>query len=212
MVDSRFIVFLGIAAILTITPGADTALVTRNVISRGRTGAFFTTLGICLGCLTHATLSALGLSAILRSSEALFNIVKFAGALYLIYIGAVSLWTAWRGKHDVTRAEQDVNFRDLRPLRSFIEGYGTNLLNPKVSIFYLTFLPQFISRGEPVFQKSILLAGVHVVMGLIWLTTYAALLDRMSGWLLRSSVRRKLEAITGGLLIAFGLRLAIQKR
>jgi RhtB (resistance to homoserine/threonine) family protein len=212
MFDSRFIVFLGIAAILTITPGADTALVTRNVISRGRAGAFFTTLGICLGCLTHATLSALGLSAILKSSEALFNIVKFAGALYLIYIGAVSLWTAWRGKHEAASTQEQVNLRDRRPLRSFIEGYGTNLLNPKVSIFYLTFLPQFISPGEPVFRKSILLAGVHVSMGLIWLTTYAALLDRMSGWLLRSSVRRRLEAVTGGLLIAFGLRLATQKR
>jgi threonine/homoserine/homoserine lactone efflux protein len=169
-------------------------------------------LGICLGCLTHATLSALGLSAILKSSEALFNIVKFAGALYLIYIGAVSLWTAWRGKHEAASTQEQVNLRDRRPLRSFIEGYGTNLLNPKVSIFYLTFLPQFISPGEPVFRKSILLAGVHVSMGLIWLTTYAALLDRMSGWLLRSSVRRRLEAVTGGLLIAFGLRLATQKR
>lgn len=212
MFDSRFVVFLGIAAILTITPGADTALVTRNVISRGRAGAFFTTLGICLGCLTHATLSALGLSAILKSSEALFNIVKLAGALYLIYIGAVSLWTAWRGEHSGALAHDRVVVRDRRPVRSFIEGYGTNLLNPKVSLFYLTFLPQFISPGEPVFQKSILLAGIHVVMGLIWLTVYAALLDRMSGWLLRSSVRRKLESVTGVLLIAFGLRLAVQKR
>lgn len=212
MFDSRFVVFLGIAAILTITPGADTALVTRNVISRGRAGAFFTTLGICLGCLTHATLSALGLSAILKSSEALFNIVKLAGALYLIYIGAVSLWTAWRGEHSGALAHDRVVVRDRRPVRSFIEGYGTNLLNPKVSLFYLTFLPQFIWPGEPVFQKSILLAGIHVVMGLIWLTVYAALLDRMSGWLLRSSVRRKLESVTGVLLIAFGLRLAVQKR
>lgn len=212
MFDSRFIVFLGIAAILTITPGADTALVTRNVMSRGRAGAFFTTLGICLGCLTHATLSALGLSAILKSSEALFTTVKFAGALYLIYIGAVSLWSAWHGAPQPTPAEEALNVRDRRPLRSFVEGYGTNLLNPKVSIFYLTFLPQFISPGEPVFRKSILLAGVHVLMGLIWLTTYAALLDRMSGWLLKSAVRRRLETITGGLLIAFGLKLAIQKR
>src|SRR5947209_6332710 len=200
MFDSRFVVFLGIAAILTITPGADTALVTRNVISRGRAGAFFTTLGICLGCLTHATLSALGLSAILRSSETLFNIVKFAGALYLIYIGAVSLWTAWRGNDAAAVTEDRRTVRDRRPVRSFIEGYGTNLLNPKVSIFYLTFLPQFISPGEPVFRKSILLAGVHVLMGLLWLTLYAALLDRIGGWLLRPSVRRRLEAITGGLL------------
>ncbi|MGI8745080.1 MAG: LysE family translocator [Bryobacteraceae bacterium] len=212
------LVFLGIAAILTITPGADTALVTKNVLSRGRLGAFFTTLGICLGCLTHATLSALGLSAILKSSEALFNIVKFAGALYLIYIGAMNLWSAWhgsplpngRGSVQSNRAAT-ASLASARE-RSFLEGYITNLLNPKVSIFYLTFLPQFISPGQPVFRTSLLLAAIHITMGLIWLTLYAALLDRMSAVLLRSSVRRKLEAVTGGLLIAFGLRLAIQER
>ena len=212
MFDPQIIAFLGIAAILTITPGADTALVTKNVISRGRFSAFFTTLGICLGCLTHATLSALGLSAILKSSEALFNVVKFAGALYLIYIGAMSLRAVWKGG-DAAKAADSLSGRS-RPgyWRSFVEGYGTNLLNPKVSIFYLTFLPQFISPGESVIRKSLLLAGIHIAMGLIWLTLYVALLDRLSATLLRSSVRRKLDAGTGGLLIAFGLRLAIARR
>lgn len=213
MVDSQLGAFLGIAAILTITPGADTALVTKNVISRGRFSAFLTTLGICLGCLTHATLSALGLSALLKSSEALFQVVKFAGALYLIYIGVQSLRSAWKGGespgngHVIPPPRPRANY-----WRSFVEGYGTNLLNPKVSLFYLTFLPQFISPGEPVIQKSLLLAGIHIAMGLIWLTIYAALLDRLSAALLRSSVRRRLDAVTGGLLVAFGLKLAFAKR
>ena len=207
------LLFLGLAAILTITPGADTALVTKNVLSRGRVGAFFTTLGICAGCLTHATLSALGLSAILRTSETLFNIVKFAGALYLIYIGGMNLWLAWRGGPRPAAPETAKRGRaGSARQRSFLEGYITNLLNPKVSIFYLTFLPQFISPGQAVFRTSMILASIHVLMGLIWLTLYAALLDRMSAVLLRSAVRRKLEAITGAMLIAFGLRLAIQKR
>src|SRR5438874_11142441 len=115
----------------------------------------------------------------------------------------MSLWTAWRGQYKGGMVSGTIA-RDRRPLRSFIEGYGTNLLNPKVSIFYLTFLPQFISAGEPVFRKSMLLASIHIFMGLVWLTVYAALLDRISGWLLRSAIRRRLEAITGGLLIAFG--------
>lgn len=206
------LVFLGIAAILTITPGADTALVTKNVLSRGRIGAFYTTLGICLGCLTHATLSALGLSAILKSSETLFNMVKFAGAIYLIYIGGVNLWGAWKGEKPLPDGRGAAGSNPAGSNRSFFEGYITNLLNPKVSIFYLTFLPQFILPGQPVFRTSMLLAGIHVAMGLIWLTLYSALLDRMSAVLLRSSVRRKLEAVTGGLLIAFGVRLAIQQR
>ena len=171
--DSRFIVFLGIAALLTVTPAADTALVTKNAITRGRSAALFTIIGICLGCLTQAVASALGLSA-------------FAA-----------------GTHPVSTG--------LR-LRSFSEGFFTNILNPKVVLFYLTFLPQFISPGEPVLRKSMLLAGVHIAMGFTWLTACAALLDRLSGLFARSAVRRRLEAVTGGLLVGFGMKLALAKR
>jgi threonine/homoserine/homoserine lactone efflux protein len=209
--DSQLWIFLGIAALLTVTPGADMALVTKNVFTRGRTGAFFTTLGICLGCLAQATLSALGLAAILRTSATVFAVVKFAGAVYLIYIGAAALWTSFHAKAVETPAAQSPAGRNTRPFRSFTEGFLTNILNPKVSLFYLTFLPQFISPGEPALQKSLFLASIHVVMGFAWLVTYAAMLDRLRGVFSRPTVRRKLEAVTGGLLIAFGLKLAIQK-
>jgi threonine/homoserine/homoserine lactone efflux protein len=209
-VNAQFAVFLTIAAVLTITPGADTALVTKNVIARGRMSAFFTTLGIALGCLTHATLSALGLSLVLRQSTALFETVKFAGAVYLIYIGAASLWSAIRNKNMVQAAAPQATGE--RRLRSFAEGLFTNLLNPKVALFYLTFLPQFIAAGEPIMRKSLFLASIHVVMGTVWLTLFAFLLHAMSGLFSRSSLRRKLEAITGGLLIAFGLKLALAER
>ena len=209
--DSRFVAFLGIAALLTIIPGADTGLVTKNAISRGRTAAFFTTFGICLGCLCHATASALGLSIVLRESARLYEWVKLAGAAYLVYIGARALWAA-RKPYLI---EQGVAFR-LEQSRgvwfSFIEGLFTNLLNPKVAIFYLTFLPQFIAPGENVLRKSLFLASIHVLMGLAWLCSYAMLLDRMSAILTRPSVRRKLEAFTGAVLVAFGLRLAMERR
>jgi threonine/homoserine/homoserine lactone efflux protein len=210
--NSQMLVFVTIAAVLTITPGADTALVTRNVITRGRAAAFFTTLGICLGCLTYATLSALGLAAVLNRSAALFDAVKLAGAVYLIYIGGVSLWSGLRGRNSGATAAPPQAIASQRRLRSFAEGLFTNLLNPKVALFYLTFLPQFIAPGESVLKKSLLLALIHVGMGMLWLTLFASLLHTMSGVFSRASVRRKLEALTGGLLIAFGLKLALAKR
>ena len=209
--NSQMLVFLSIAAVLTITPGADMALVTRNVFSRGRTSAYCTVAGIVLGCLTYATLSALGLAVVLSRSAAVFNAVKFVGAVYLIYIGAMSLRSAIRKKPESQPAAVDVQSNE--PLmRSFTEGLFTNLLNPKVGLFYLTFLPQFIAPGEPVFEKSLLLAGIHAAMGIVWFIIFISLLNAAGGLFSRSSVRRKLEALTGGLLISFGLKLAFARR
>jgi threonine/homoserine/homoserine lactone efflux protein len=210
--DSRFIAFLGIAALLTIIPGADTALVTKNALSRGRTAAFFTTFGICLGCLCHATASALGLSVVLRESARAFEWVKLAGAAYLIYIGARSLWAARNDPKMELVATPAASCTNGGLLRSFSEGLFTNLLNPKVALFYLTFLPQFIAPGESVLRKSLFLASIHVLMGLAWLCSYAMLLDRMSSVLTRPALKRKLEAFTGAVLVAFGLRLALERR
>ena len=209
--DSRFVAFLGIAALLTIIPGADTGLVTKNAITRGRSAAFFTTFGICLGCLCHATASALGLSVVLRESARVYEWVKLVGAGYLVYIGARALWAA-RTPYGV---EHGIAFavKERRGVWvSFVEGLFTNLLNPKVAVFYLTFLPQFIAPGENVLHKSLFLASIHVLMGLTWLCSYAMLLDRMSAVLTRPSVRRKLEAFTGAVLVVFGLRLAMERR
>jgi threonine/homoserine/homoserine lactone efflux protein len=148
----------------------------------------------------------------LSRSATLFEVVKLVGAFYLIYIGAVSLWSGIRGNSAPPVNAEFPERTGERRLRSFTEGLFTNLLNPKVALFYLTFLPQFIAAGEPVLKKSLLLALIHVVMGLAWLIIFASLLDRMRGVFSRSSVRRKLETVTGGLLIAFGLKLAIAKR
>jgi threonine/homoserine/homoserine lactone efflux protein len=202
MLDSRFFVFIGVAALLTITPGADMALVTRNALARGRRAAWLTSLGICLGCLVHAIASSAGLSAILSRSAEAFQVVKLIGAGYLIFLGVRTL--AARGETAAPIA--------LRGLSNFSEGLLTNILNPKVALFYLTFLPQFIAPGEPVLKKSILLAGVHISMGLAWLTAYATFVDRLGRVLSRSRVKRRMEALTGAVLIALGLRLAVAER
>ncbi|MBI3684294.1 MAG: LysE family translocator [Acidobacteria bacterium] len=270
--DSRFWVFVGLAAILTITPGADTALVVRSTLARGRKPALFTVWGICLGCLIHGVASALGLSVILSRSAAIFDAVKTAGAIYLVWLGVQSLRAAWSGaggaltafgeaarpgawtsfseglllrntrKTDRARgsdtpvflnglAPRGAAFALLRNTRKtdrargsdtpvFLNGLAprgaafalfTNLLNPKVALFYLTFLPQFISPAGSALQQSVALASIHIAMGLVWLSGFALFLDKMSGLLLER-MRRRLEAATGFLLIAFGVRLAIEKR
>src|SRR5262245_1760516 len=202
MFDSRFFVFVSVAALLTITPGSDMALVTRNALTRGRRAAWLTSLGICLGCLVHAVASSAGLSAILSRSAEAFQIVKLIGAGYLIFLGVRTL----------AAREDTAPHIAPRGMSNFSEGLLTNILNPKVALFYITFLPQFIGPGEPVLKKSMALASVHITMGLVWLTAYAAFVDRLGSVLSRSRMKRRIEALTGAVLIALGLRLAGAER
>ncbi len=205
--DPRLYAFIGVAALLTILPGADMALVTRNVLAVGRRRAMLTIAGICAGCVIHATASALGLSAILATSATAFNVVKTLGAGYLIWIGIQSIREAGNPA-TVTSGDS----RRRARLGPFLQGFLTNILNPKVAVFYLTFLPQFISPGEPVLRRSLLLASIHIAMGFVWLTAYAWFIDRLGAVLTRPRVKAWLERVTGGLLIALGARLAWERR
>jgi threonine/homoserine/homoserine lactone efflux protein len=216
-VDARFLAFVGIAALLTITPGADMALVAKSAFTRGRRASLATILGICSGLVVHATASALGLSVILAKSARAFAAVKWAGALYLLYLGLVALWRALRGTAPslgaVPASERLLVYESGRAWwGGYAEGLITNLLNPKVVLFYLTFLPQFIAPGDPVLRASLLLASIHIAMGLVWLSIYGAALRKLSAAMSRSGFRRALEAATGGVLVALGIRLAFVKR
>ncbi len=213
MIDNQVLAFTGIAAILTLTPGADTMLVMRSVFARGRRAGLLTSLGICSGLFFHATLSALGLSLILVRSATAFEIVKLVGAVYLIYLGGQSLWQAFRqGARKLSTGEGTVNKQKKEWWQSFLEGLLTNVFNPKVAIFYLAFLPQFISPSDPVLAKSLLLAGIHFMLGLAWLSLVATFLARVRAFLIRPRVQRTIEATTGAILIAFGARLAMERR
>ncbi|MCA1648460.1 MAG: LysE family translocator [Chloroflexi bacterium] len=212
MFDPQLVAFVIIAAVLTVTPGADMALVLRNTLAYGRAAATPTVLGICSGLLVHAVLSALGLSLVLARSAEAFSVVRLVGAGYLVLLGAQTLWQQRRATADPAATVSQSLAAERPWLRAFLEGLLNNLLNPKVALFYLTFLPQFIASGDPVLQKSLFLAAIHLVMGVVWLSAYAFLVGRLGDLLRQPSVRRRLEQITGLVLIGLGLRLAWERR
>jgi threonine/homoserine/homoserine lactone efflux protein len=202
------LLFVGIAALLTITPGADMAMVSRSVLIGGRREAFATTLGILAGCLVWAIVSAAGVAAVLATSRTAYDALRLVGAAYLIWLGVQSLLAARRGDYRVAPGERTRGGRSS----AFRQGLLTNLFNPKIAIFYSTFLPQFVGPGDPALLLSMLLAGVHIAFGLVWLTAYAGLLDRAVTAFKSSRVRRALDALTGTVLVALGLRLAAERR
>ena len=211
---ASLLAFIPVALLLTLLPGADTALVTRNALALGLPGARWTILGILTGCLIHATASALGLSAILATSARAYETVKLVGAAYLVWIGIQSIRGASAGAHT---AAGDAAHAELAPpawsgSHPFVQGFLTNILNPKVALFYLTFLPQFIPTGAPVLRTSLLLAMIHNVLGFAWLSLYARFVDRLRAALTRPAVKAWLERVTGGALVALGARLAWDRR
>lgn len=203
--------FIVVAALLTMSPGPDTMLVLRNVLRGGRRDGFATTLGICSGLAVHATLAAAGLSVILLHSARAFQGVKAVGAAYLVWLGIQS----WRGALRARTVDPGFD-GETRASRAFtapyLEGFFTNTLNPKVAVFYLAFLPQFIAPGDPVVLKAFGLAGIHAAMGLVWLSAVAVAVDRAQQLVRRPGVRRGLDAVCGTALVGLGAKLALERR
>ena len=203
MLDQNVLAFTAIAALVTITPGADTFLVIRNVLAGGRRAGIATTLGICCGLFVHATLSAVGLSLVLLHSATLYTAVKWAGALYLAWLGIRSLRDAFRGGDVAAPAARGFHLR-----APWVEGFANNLLNPKVAVFYLAFLPQFVAPHDPVLAKSLLLAAIHFGEGIVWLCALAFAVERGRALMASTRARRTLEGVAGAVLLGFGVRLA----
>jgi threonine/homoserine/homoserine lactone efflux protein len=197
------ITFVLIAALVTITPGVDMALVVRNTLHGGMHAALATTLGIIAGLLVWMTASAAGVASLLRASAEAFTMLKLLGAAYLVYLGVQTLLQSR------TRSEARPPQRRGSPFR---QGLVSNLLNPKIAVFYATFLPQFVGPDDPVLAKTLLLGSIHIAMGLVWLPLYAYAIVRAGAALRRPSVMRAVERLTGTVLVALGVRLALERR
>ncbi|GAA5514973.1 homoserine/homoserine lactone efflux protein [Deinococcus carri] len=202
--DGTLLGFVVFSLLLTITPGADTALVTRAALAGGRSAGFGAVLGVSSGLLFHATLSALGLSVILSRSAALYEGVKLAGAAYLLYLG-VRAWLDARHTAQTPVGEA----RPLGFLAAFAQGLTTNVLNPKVALFYLTVLPQFVPPGAGALPHALALALIHFTWGVLWLGTLVLLIGTLAPRLRTPRVRASLERVTGGAMVLLGLRVAL---
>ncbi|MFN3402341.1 MAG: LysE family translocator [Ferrovibrio sp.] len=207
---SAIIAFSIAAALLTVTPGLDTALVLRTATVEGPKPAMAAGAGISTGVLAWGVLASVGLGAVLAVSEIGYQLLKYAGAAYLFWLGAQMLRNAIRPKR-AGSIEPEISVA-ARSGNWFWRGVMTNLLNPKVGIFYVSFLPQFIPATMPVVPFSAGLAAIHGMMGLAWFAAIVLATRPFSRLLQRQAFTRTVDGLTGSVLIAFGLRLALERR
>lgn len=231
------------AAILTITPGLDNALVLRTAAVEGSRRALMAGLGISAGCLLWGAIAAFGLGSLLAVSTLAYDTLRICAAIYLFYLGIKLLWSTRAVRKNSGHAAKQISGTGTvagtgtgtgtatgngtappasriaaatRPGSTatawFVRGCLTNALNPKVGVFYITFLPQFIPAGADVLRFSLLLATVHAIVGMLWFVLLVAATRPLARWLSRPAVTRGLDRVTGAVFIAFGLRLALEKR
>lgn len=201
--------FVAAAGVLTVTPGVDTAMVLRSSASHGPRAGAAAGLGICAGLLVWGAGAALGLTALLAASTLAFTALKWAGAAYLLWLGA-KLIARPRAALSAPHPDDGLD-RAGGAADALRRGFLTNLLNPKVGVFYVTFLPQFIPHGVDVAAFSLLLAGVHVLLTSVWFAMLIGLAVPLGRWLNKPPVARALDRLTGCVFVAFGLKLAVAR-
>lgn len=196
--------FLVVAGLLVVTPGADTMFVLSRALRCGRGDALRGSCGVVAGLGVWAAASLVGLAALITASEMAYTVLRFAGAAYLLWLGATQAWRAWRPPSSGSQESVVVG-------RPFLTGLTTNLLNPKIGVFYLSVLPQLAPEGSTTGSAVLGGAVFHVTLSWCWLSGLAVVGSRARDRL-RPLVRRRLEAISGGFLVAFGLRVATASR
>ena len=203
--------FVAVTALLTLTPGPDMALVLRNGIRGGARSAWWTGLGCCTGIAAWGAAAVLGLSALMAASAAAFTVVKFAGACYLLYLGAMSVWHSRRAEESSGTSPTPIQPAAADRRRAFRQGLVSNLLNPKIGLIFLTLIPQFVGAHEPKAATSAVLAAVFLAMAVVWWRVFSLGVAALGRAFSRPRVRRTMDRVTGVALIALGLRVATER-
>jgi threonine/homoserine/homoserine lactone efflux protein len=202
--------FVGVAALVIVTPGPDTALTVRNALIGGRRAGVATAAGVALGLSVWTAAASAGLAALLVASEPAFVAVKLAGAAYLALLGAQTLVHAWRGRPVEGDGEREA--ARLRPGVALRQGLLNDLGNPKIAVFFTTLLPQFAPAHGPAFATLLAFGLLFCAMTFAWLCVYSAVVARAGRALRGPRVRRALDAVMGAALVAVGVRVAVERR
>ena len=232
MSDIQIISFVAASLLIIIVPGVDFALVTRQTVRYGRRAGFVVLAGLVVAALVHASFATAGLSALLVSSPTLYTVLRVAGALYLLYLGGTILW-ATRPRRAVPAAQPvpvgagapgpdtdtgpapvpDAPAADEPHVarRSFVMGVTSQLLNVKVVVFYVSFVPQFVTPGDGAAARTAVLAATFIGLAVLWWACYILLIDRLQPWLTRPSVLLVIERLTGLILIVLAVRIALSR-
>ncbi|WP_109806775.1 LysE family translocator [Sphingosinithalassobacter portus] len=201
--------FMLAAGLLVLTPGLDMALVLRTLAVEGPRRAMAAATGVVVGVLAWGLVVALGLGALLALSGTLYTILQYAGAAYLLWLGLGMVRAALARGACADAAKPARSPVPSRPGNWFLKGLLTNLLNPKMGVFYVSFLPQFIPAGASVLGFSLLLAALHALLGMAWFALLILGSRPLRHWFARAAVARWLDGLTGGVLIALGVRIAL---
>ncbi len=203
-----FFTFIVLSLFVVMSPGIDTALITKRTLSAGKSDGFKMALGITAGALVHTFAAAFGLSAVLMQSAVAFEIVKYIGAAYLIYLGVSSFISKGKNK------EQMVENQNETPTKgsAFKQGFFSNVLNPKVAIFFLTFLPQFVNTPSQATKQLIMMGITYTLLSIVWFVVYVIFINYLRKWLMTPNVQNMMEKATGIVLIGFGLNLALERQ
>lgn len=202
------ITFIIMSFFLVILPGPDSVILTRNTLKEGSKGGLQTILGICLALLVHTFIAIVGLSAIIASSATLFSIFKFVGAAYLIYLGIMAFLSMRKDKLNKSTLTKDPKVTNEDP---FQQGFLTDLLNPKVAVFFLTFLPQFVDPNINSFFPLLVLGLIYTGLTFLYSLLFILLIDQISGFMQKHSTQKIIQGVSGAVLVGFGLKLAFEK-